>query len=141
MPSTRYAAVLCAVLACSCGVTEPRGYLSGTWNGFDVVTTIQFTIDRAELRGFTITPAPFGGFSWHCPDATPANGINAALQVVIVDDSVAAVLPGPNYTATVELRFYQVNATLEARGSLSLSGTACTNGPVVVPFTARHVGE
>jgi hypothetical protein len=139
--SFRSAITLVAVVA-ACSEVGPRGYLSGTWTGFEVATDIRFTIERARLVSIFIIPNPPSGFNWYCSGLTSANGISAAVDIPIVNDSVHVVLPAGNWTATVDGKFYQVSGYLELRAGITLSGPACA-GAVFNPvaFSARHIGE
>ncbi len=133
-------AVALAVSACS--DAGPKGYLSGSWVGFEVATDIRFRVERGTLRSFSIAPSPPAGFQWYCPGLTSANAIAADVTVPIVGDSLDVTLPGGSYTVRVAGRFYQITGYLELRAAMILSGPACASATFsTVAFSARHEGE
>jgi hypothetical protein len=134
--------VCCALALSACSETGPKGYLSGIWIGAEVLTSIQFVVDRAELVSISIAPTPPSGVNWYCAGLTASDAIGASVGVPVAADSVHVVVPGTNWSATVDGKFYQVSGSLEFRGSMLLSGPACA-GAVFNPvaFSARHQGE
>jgi hypothetical protein len=141
-PQSAVRSLVWIALLSACSETGPKGFLTGTWNGFEVSTSIQLVVDHGQVVSMQIIPAPPSGFSWYCAGLTAADGIDSSVDVPVVDDSVHAVLPNGNWTATIDGKFYQVSATIELRASMLLSGPACAGAvfnPVV--FSARRQGE